>query len=310
MKSTTKQGFFANPKRMVPLALAVMFFWGSLFPTIKLGYKAFEIDTGSVPSILLFAGVRFVLCGAILIAVTAFSKGGNRRLTVPRGRTWLYICLVALFSYTLHYASQYIGISHLPGSKTAILKQIGSLFIICFAFLFRKEDKFSSRKLAGGLLGFLSILVINLNGLQLSVSLYDALILAASFCSVAGTVCSKNAYDTEDPMTVTAWAQLMGGVFLLAAGLALGGRIPTFSWQAAGVMAYMCFASCMGYSLWNLLLKYHDISRLTVIKFSETLFSALVSWVLLGEDIFKLPYLVAFLLVCAGILVSSKKKKS
>ena len=54
------------------------------------------------------------------------------------------------------------------------------------------------------------------------------------------------------------------------------------------------------------------MSRLNVIKFAETLFSALCSWALLGENVFRLSYLFSFLLVCAGILIcnlSTVKKK-
>ena len=33
-----------------------MMLWGSLFPFIKLGYTAFNINTDKVPDILMFAG--------------------------------------------------------------------------------------------------------------------------------------------------------------------------------------------------------------------------------------------------------------
>ena len=290
-----------NPNFVLPLALAVMFFWGSLFPMIKIGYAAFGVNTAFIPSILLFAGIRFVACGLLLIGGVSVR---DRRLRLPQGKALGYIVMIALTGYVLHYACTYIGVSHLPGSKTAILKQIGSLFIICFAFLFRREDRFTPAKLVGGLLGFFSIIVINLSGLRFSMSLYDALILCASFCSVASVVFSKNAYDTYDPMYVTAWAQLLGGIVLLTLGISLKGSISTVTPKSLGVMAYMCFASCMGYALWNCLLKYNDMSRLTVIKFTESLFSALCSWALLGENIFKLTYLISFVLVCVGILIS------
>ena len=304
-----KISLLRNPLSSTSLALLVMFFWGSLFPMIKIGYNAFGVDTSNVASILLFAGLRFLLCGAVLITV---SGARMKRLEFPARSALTPILLIALTAYVLHYACTYIGISHLESSKTAIIKQTGTLFIICFAFLFRKEDRFTPAKLIGGLLGFSSILVVNLNGLHLSVSGYDLLILLASFCSAAGMIFSKNAYDSCDPLYITAWAQLFGGVILLTLGLLLGGRLARFDLRAVLVLVYMCYASCAGYGLWNLLLKYNDMSRLNVIKFAETLFSALCSWALLGENVFRLSYLFSFLLVCAGILfcnLSTVKKK-
>ena len=92
-------------------------------------------------------------------------------------------------------------------------------------------------------------------------------------------------------------------------GLLLGGRLARFDLRAVLVLVYMCFASCAGYGLWNLLLKYNDMSRLNVIKFAETLFSAVCSWALLGENVFRLSYLFSFLLVCAGILICNLKHR-
>lgn len=302
----TRQNVFKGRVSAPVLALLVMLCWGSLFPMIKLGYDAFGIDTSSIPSILLFAGVRFVICGLALVTCASVRE---KKLAPPSGRALMPVLMIALAGYIMHYTLTYVGVSKLDGSKTAVLKQIGSLFIVSFAFLFRKEDKFSPLKLAGGILGFASILVVNLKGFTLSFSVYDIMVVGASFCSVASIVFSKNAYDTLSPLYVTAWAQLAGGAVLLTLGLALGGRFGDFTPRAALVLGYMCLASCAGYILWNTLLKYNDMSRLSVIKFTETLFAALCSWALLGEDIFRWEYLLALGLVSAGVVISGLKRK-
>ena len=123
---------FASRKAMLPLALLVMFFWGSLFPMIKVGYAAFQLDTSFVPNIMLFAGVRFVLCGLILVVSLGVS---GKTMRPPEKTEWMPVLMIALFGYFLHYVCTYTGLSMVESSKTAILKQVGSLFIICFAFL-------------------------------------------------------------------------------------------------------------------------------------------------------------------------------
>ena len=293
---------FSSGKRATWLCLLVMFFWGSLFPMIKIGYKAFEIAAGSPGSILLFAGVRFFICGIVLIAVTSALE---KKPCLPAKSDFSAILPAALFAYALHYTCTYIGVAHLESSKTAIIKQIGTLFIVCFAFLFRKEDRFSVRKLVGGILGFASIIAININGKRVSLNAYDLLVLGASACSVISTILLKNAYDKLSPMAVTAWAQLIGGAALGIVGLCLGGTIEKVDFNAILVLMYICFASSMGYALWNVLLKYNNMSKLNLIKFTEALFSALCSWALLGENIFTVKYLMAFVLVCLGLLIGN-----
>ena len=293
---------YADKKVSTLLCLAAMFFWGSLFPMIKKGYEFFAIDKTSPASILLFAGLRFIVCG---IALLCFTSSRSKKLCVPRGKVVVPILLISLFAYVLHYTFYYIGLSQLASSKTALLKQVGTLFILCFAFLFRKEDRFTVSKLVGGVLGFASIIVINLNGLNFSFNFYDVLVIAASICTVMTTIVSKNAYDKHDPLDVTAWAQLCGGVFLFLIGILFGGSIGKVDFKAILVLAYICFASCMGYTLWNILLKYNSMSRMSTIKYTETLFGALCSFVILGEDIFTTEYLISFLLLCLGLMVGN-----
>lgn len=301
-----KKSIFASKVAMLPLALLAMFFWGSLFPMIKVGYQAFQLDTSSPANIMVFAGLRFIVCGLLLVG----SLGVQKKTMSPPKKTEMFpVLMCALFGYFLHYICTYTGLSLIEGSKTAILKQVGSLFIICFAFLFRKEDVFSWKKLLSGVLGFASIVVVNLNAGEFQFGIGDVLILTASFCSAISMIFAKNAYDHCDPMRVTAWAQLISGVMLTVIGLAFGGRLGQPGWNAVGVFAYICFASCMGYAIWNNLVKYNDLTRMNEIKFTEPLFSAICSAVLLSENIFRLSYLFSFVLVAAGVFIGAEHKK-
>lgn len=302
-----KGNAFAAPVSGTLLALLVMFFWGSLYPSVKLGYGLFQIDTDSIASIILFAGMRFFVCG---IALTAGVSIRNRRMVLPgRGTIGPIVC-IALVAYAFHYICTYIGVSMIPSAKAAILKQVGPLCLVSFAFLFRKEDAFSLRKLASGLLGFAGIAAVNAEGIGLSLQAGDLLILAASFFSAWGMVIAKRAYDVSDPVYITAWAQLLGGVLLLVLGLLLGGGIGVVTTVSLGIFAYICVASCVGYVLWNILLKHQALSRLNTIKFVEPLMSALCAAVLLGEDVLRPGYLVAFGLVLVGILVGGNTARA
>ena len=67
------------------LPLVPMIFWGSLFPMIKVGYRAFAIDSTSVPDILMFAALRFLVCGALVSGIAFFRK---ESIGARKGSAW------------------------------------------------------------------------------------------------------------------------------------------------------------------------------------------------------------------------------
>ena len=48
--------------------------WGTAFPAIKIGYREFGIEGNDVPSILCFAGARFIIAGLFVIAAGFISE--------------------------------------------------------------------------------------------------------------------------------------------------------------------------------------------------------------------------------------------
>lgn len=291
--------------KTILLSLLVMALWGSLFPFLKIGYTVFNIDASSIPDILMFAGMRFVVSGAL---VSGFSLLRKEKLGSPKGKQIFNIFLAGLFAIVLHYAFTYIGISTTDSSKTALIKQLGVLLYVCFAFLFFKDEKFSILKILGGILGFCGIIAINYNPAGIRFSTGDLLIIGASFCSVVASVISKKCVEGNSPFWVTGISQLTGGLILLVASLCMGGKMLVFTWQSAAVFAYICTASIAAYTLWYYILRTSALSKLFIIKFAEPLFACLFGAVLLGENIFKLQYLAAFVLISAGITFGNKNE--
>lgn len=295
-----------NPHlKTVLLSLLVMALWGSLFPMVKIGYNAFHIAANSIPDILMFASVRFVVCGLIVCLFSYFRK---ETLAVPKGRNIANIFFTGLFSITLHYAFTYIGLSTTDSSKTALIKQLGVLLYVCFAFLFIKSEKFSLLKIAGALIGFCGIVAINYSPGGISFSIGDMLIIGASFCTVISNIIGKKSAQDNSPFWITGISQLAGGAILLAAALSMGADMPTFTWRSAAVFAYICIASILSYTLWYYILKTNSLSTMFIIKFAEPLFACLFGAILLGENIFRIQYLLAFLLICGGILLGNKSE--
>ena len=283
-----------------------MVLWGSLFPFIKIGYEAFSIDTESVPDILVFAALRFIVCGLIVSAIAAVKR---ESLSDNKCKAVFSVVLMGLFAIVLHYAFTYVGLTMTDSSKTALLKQLGSLLYICFAFLIIKDEHFSIFKIIGAVLGFGGIIAINFTGGSITFMVGDILIILASLCSVVSTVLNKICVKDISPFWITGISQLFGGVILLIAGLVMGGKFPTVTLHAALVFAYICTASIIAYVVFSYVLRNMKSSMLLIIKFAEPLFACVFGAILLGEDILKLQYLIAFVLISLGIYLGSKTKE-
>lgn len=188
------------------LALLTMLLWGSLFPTVKLGFSAYNVT--STADILLFAGIRFLICGVIISVFAAIKDKGSY---APVKGSLLPILLSGVFAIILHYSLTYMGLELTESSKTALIKQIGALLYVCFSFVFIKEDRPTVQKIVAALIGFLGIAALNVTSEGISFSIGDVLILGASFCTVFSNVISKKVFRTVDPITATGVSQLFGG---------------------------------------------------------------------------------------------------
>ena len=295
---------FTGRVSSVLLALLVCALWGSLYPLVKVGYAAFHINATEIPTIMLFAGLRFVVCGTVL---SALYTAKEKRIVLPTKSEMRPILLVALFVIILHYTFSYMALSIGEGSKSAIIKQVGYLLLSCFSFLFVKGGKFSVKKLVCGLLGFLGIIVTNINGGEFTFALGDLMLIIASLCSVTSVIITKKAVQSINPLKLTGYSQLIGGVVMCVASLLLGGKIKHFDLTALFVFACICTASVASYALWNTLIKYNDLAKLSIIKFTEPLFAVVFSGILLSENIFRLNYLFACLILFSAIMIDNGK---
>lgn len=295
-----------NKNKTIWSALLVMFLWGLLFPLVKLGFSACGVETTA--DIMLFAGLRFVICGGIITAYAALTDRSSFRGIERKSKE--RILLAGLISIVLHYTFNYMGLELTDSSKTALLKQMGPLLYICFSFLFVKEDKPTVRKLIAGGMGFLGIIALNYSAGGFSFGVGDVLILCASVCVVSSSVISKRLYQAMAPVTATGLSQLFGGLVLTGLGLITGGSLTLSGTDPVWILSCICAASTVSYCIWSKVIKRGELSGLFIIKFSEPIFACVFGAILLGENIWRLQYLAAFLLTSGGIWISNQRKKN
>ena len=155
------QAFFTKPLVVCIGAIICCILWGSAFPCVKIGYNLFSVDTTHVPSIILFAGLRFTLAGLLVIIFGCIQQ---KRFLIPKKQNWWRVLLVCCFQAVAQYIFFYIGLANVSGVKGSVLNGLGVFFTILIAcFVFRTE-KFNLVKLAGCILGFGGVILINLGG--------------------------------------------------------------------------------------------------------------------------------------------------
>ena len=293
-----------NKRKSLLLALLTMLLWGSLFPMVKLGFSVYGVV--GTADILLFAGIRFVICGGVICAYTAIR---NKDSYKPAGSSLVWILLSGLFAIILHYSFTYTGLELTDSSKTALIKQIGALFYVCFSFLFIKSDKPTAKKIIAALIGFGGIIVLNISSDGFTFHVGDILILGASFCTVFSNVINKKVFQKVAPITATGISQFFGGIVLLVVGIAMGGKVQFPLNRSLWIMGYICVASIASYCIWCGVVKSGELSKLFIIKFAEPIFACFFGAWILQENIWKIQYLVAFLLISGSIWLSNLPSK-
>lgn len=290
------------------LAGVCCFLWGSATPAIKTGYRLFQIDSADTSSILLFAGTRFFLAG--ILVIIWHSVTSRKWIFPPRGSAPAIVQL-ALSQTVLQYVFFYVGLSHATGVHGAIITGTNVFFSILFASLIFRYETLNVRKLAGCLLGFAGIVIVNLAGAG-SAGLFEVsflgegfVLMAQIFYAISSALVKKHSRQF-DVVTLSGYQFMTGGLVLMAIGAAFGGTLAGATGPSAYILLlYMGFLSAVAYTLWGILLKYNPVSRVTIFGFMNPMFGVLLSAIFLGESGQALNWntVLALILVSIGIYV-------
>lgn len=303
----------AHPAVVALLATLSCALWGSAFAAVKTGYELFGIPANSPASQLLFAGMRFSLAGVFVLVGTAIAR---RSLPLPSKTDLMPIALLALSQTTLQYAPFYMGLAHASGTNSSLVQGTSAFVQIVLATLVFRQERMTTRKLVGCLMGIGGVAMVTLRGggdLG-SWSVMGEGLVFASVVMGGCAACFMRRYGAKgDPLMLTGWQFVVGGLALASIGLVLGGGVGSCSPQAVGVLVYLGMLSAAAFSMWSSLLKHNPVSRVAVFRPFIPLFGVVFSVVILGEAIplAQIPIVGAALcLIVAGTIVVNTDSKS
>ena len=311
MQISEKQNILTRTWVVAALACVCCILWGSAIPVIKTGYRILAVDSADTASQIVFAGIRFALAG---ILVLLFASIREKRVVLPDGKIFKYAIPVCFAQTFVQYFFFYIGVAHTSGVKGGIITGLGNFIAILMACLLVRNEKMTGRKLAGCILGFAGVVIINMAGGSMDMDFRlteEGFVLIAQLSYGASTVLINIFSKKVSPVILSGSKFFMGGVLLFVVGSLMGGHLDHMSVAGAVLILYLAMVSAVAYTLWSVLLAHNEVSKVAIFGFVNPLCSVVLSALVLGEvsQAFNARSLIALILVCVGIYIVNYKNK-
>ena len=299
-----KEEILSKPAFACIGAMICCLLWGSAFPLVKTGFGWLNISSADFAAEILYAGMRFTLAGIFTIIIASVMK---KKLVYPKKKAVPKVLLLSLFQTVLQYFFFYIGLANTTGVKASVIEGANVFIALIVSCLIFRLEKLTAAKIVGCIVGFMGVVLINLSPeLDMSLTLKgEGFILISTVAYAFSSVLMKRMSVNEEPMMLSGWQFLFGGIVMTCGGFLAGGRINGFDVLSLLLLIYLAALSAIAYSLWSMLLKYNPVSKITVYGFMNPVFGVILSAIILGESqqALSLKYFAALVLVCIGIFI-------
>ncbi|WP_217588028.1 DMT family transporter [Lentibacillus saliphilus] len=292
---------------VISIAIFCAVLWGSAFPVLKIGYAEMQMAADDTMAKVVFAGIRFLMAGLILLIALMFI--GRKYLRVTK-RQWPFLIVFGIVQTAIQYFFFYNGLANTSGIQGAILVSSGTFFTVILAHFFYRNDRLNWQKVIGLLAGFTGIVVANWGqswsfGFQWNGEGY---MIMAALTGAIGTIMAKEMAVGIHPFALTGWQLTIGSVVMLIIGLpnlTPGAIVFTpFGW---GLIIYSALLSAIAFALWYSLLKYNKAGEISIYKFMTPVSGALLSAFFVAGEVMNVMIIGALALVAAGIIAINYK---
>ena len=309
---TNEKSFLSSIIFVAIAASFCSFLWGSATPCIKIGYRLFSIAPADTATVILFAGIRFFLAGILTVIAGSFMQ---EKILYPSSKVaWGKVFVLSMFQTVIQYFFFYGGLTKASGVTSALTistNVFASLLIAVFVF---RQEKLSALKVVGCVVGFSGVALVNAfgsSGSDYHVSFFgEGFIFLSSICYGFSGGFSKKFSKTENPVMLSGYQFILGGFIMIVVGYLFGGRFSGFTPKSVLLLGYLAFISACAYSLWGILLKYNDVSKVVIFGFLNPVFGVILSMLMLHEKGQNAVIVaISLVLVSIGIVVVNRKEK-
>jgi drug/metabolite transporter (DMT)-like permease len=278
---------------------AVYVVWGST-------YLAIRVMVRDIPP-LLGAGARFLVAGAVMLAVLA-ARG--RMVRVPR-RALAASALVGLLLPAGGNGVVTVAEQEVPSGLAALLVASVPLWVVVLRTVVARE-RVATTTLAGVAVGFAGLGVLLLPGSRPAEATATGvlLVLVAAASWALGSFLSPRLALPEDPLVSTGWQMVFGGVVLAVAGVVAGepGDVHAASADSILALVYLVTAgSWVAYTAYAWLLQNAPISQVATYAYVNPLVAVVLGWAILGERLGGATLLGAALVIASVAAIVSRE---
>jgi drug/metabolite transporter (DMT)-like permease len=283
--------------------LLVCIVWGSTYLAIRIGVQ-------ELPP-LLFAGVRFLIAGALLAGLVRLTGG---RLPARR-RDWGVLAVVGLFlllggNAVVVWAEQFVE----SGPASVFVAAVPLWAAFFDAMIPGGSTVFTWRVGLGLALGFFGSALlagISPNDL-LGADLKGPIALTLASASWAlGSVYSKRRPTESSPYAASAVQMLVGGAAITLLGL-LGGEAADWhtTSRGLGALAYLVvFGSIVGFTAYAYALRHASATVVGTYAYVNPVVAVLLGWLVLGEAVTSRTIAAMVLILGAVLMIQLAPKR-
>ncbi len=301
---------FNQPVVIFIMASIACLLWGSAFPSVKISYEMLSIGNASSMVKLQFAGYRFFLAGLYLLVFVLYQK---RALHIPKGGMKRLIVL-GLIQTTFQYLFFYVGLSNTSGIKGSIIISLGAFFSIILPHFYYHDDKLSTRKWLGLLIGFAGVVYINLAKGPITGGFRfvgEGMMILSAFTGSVASIYAKELSNEMDTLVMTCYQMLLGStVMIVISSIALGGNAVPMTLEITPLFMHLALISSVGFGLWFVLLNHNPISKVSIYKFQVPIWGTILSAIFIPGESLSSAIVLGLICVSAGIFLVNSGNKS
>jgi drug/metabolite transporter (DMT)-like permease len=181
--------------------------------------------------------------------------------------------------------------------------------LVLLACIFFKSDRLTVNKIAGCVIGFAGIMILNIGsaGSGGFTFMGDGMIILNTLCSAFAGLMTRGLGKRADVFVGTGYSLFFGGVMLVVAGMATGGELPEITPAGIVILMLLVCISDLGFALYNKLLTCNPVGKVAIFNSLIPVVGAMTSCLCLGEP-FYWKYAVAAVMAMAGIYIINRAK--
>ncbi|HLR40705.1 MAG TPA: DMT family transporter [Virgibacillus sp.] len=299
-------------KKWIVISIAVFcsILWGSAFPVLKVGYAELQMDPNDTVAKIVFAGMRFMLAGLVLLVGILLV---NRKALLVTRRQVPVLIIFGVVQTALQYFFFYNGLAKTSGMQGAILVSSGTFFTVLLAHFFYRNDRMNWQKTVGLIAGFGGIIVANWGQeFKLSFQLTgEGYMILAALTGAIATIMAKEMAVGIHPFALTSWQFIIGSGLMLIIGVPqMNAHAMIFTPLGWGLLIYSAILSAVAFALWYSILKYNKAGEISMYKFITPVSGAILSAMFIPGEKLSLFIVGALALVAVGIIAVNYRRKN